>query len=95
MESGRCVAEAERHNAKFVMPLMSSKGSLWIVRWVHPNLMKSLAKIEFRKPRSITEIVKKFFKCWHRKTVMHSDGVECSVINTEAPTSIFFYKKHS
>lgn len=95
LESRRSVAEAERHDAIFVVAGVGTKCNLGYVFLGHTDLMESLAEIEFREARSCSELVQELINGRHRKLMLDSDGVKGAIVNAAAPSFVLLFNEEN
>lgn len=70
------------------MSKMSSKCRLGYVSQMHADLMITLEEIKLGKTLCSSQFVKQLINCQYGKAVLDGEGIQCPVIDAEAPGSI-------
>jgi hypothetical protein len=93
LEGGGGITQAKRHDRKHIVTLMSVKGSLGYVRFLHTYLVVSRVEIKFSEVLSTTHLIQEIINYKNGKIVLDGEFIEGIKFRTHAP-STFFLKYH-
>jgi hypothetical protein len=93
LESGQSITQANGHDQKLIVALMSSKCSIRNVFLVHTYLVVAITKIKFSKELYTTQFIQEVINDRNEKFVFNGEFVEGAKFVTHAPIT-FFLKDH-
>ena len=89
LESGGSITQAKGNDKKFIVALMSSKGSLRNACLLHMDMVVARMKIKFSKELGSTEFIQEVINDRNGKFVFIDEFVEGAEVRTHAPRTLF------
>jgi hypothetical protein len=94
LEGGGGITQAKGHDQKFIVALMSSKGSLGNVCLFHMYLVVARMKIKFSKELGATQFIQEVINVRNDKFVFNGKFVEGIEVRTNSPRTLFLQDHH-
>jgi hypothetical protein len=93
LEGGGGITQAKGHDQKLIVTLVSSKGSLGYVNFLHMYLVVSRTQIKFSELLRTTQLIQEIINDSNGELVLDGKLIEGMKVGTHAP-STFFLKCH-
>jgi hypothetical protein len=93
LEGGGGITQAKGHDQELIVTLMSLKGSLQHVSFLHMYLVVATTQIKFSEVLSTTQLIQEIINDKNGKLVLDGEFIEGTEFRTHAP-STFFLKYH-
>jgi hypothetical protein len=93
LEGGGGITQAKGHDQELIVTLMSSKGSLGDVSFLHTYLVVARMQIKFSEVLSTTQLIQEIINDRNGKLVLDGEFIEGMKVRTHVP-STFFLKYH-
>jgi hypothetical protein len=93
LEGGGGITQAKGHDQKIIVTLMSSKGSLGYVKFLHTYLVVARTQIRFSEVSSTTQLIQEIINDRNGELILDGELIEGMKVGTYA-TSTFFPKYH-
>ena len=77
------VGQAKGYDEILKVPVSSTKGSLLLVSFPYPNSIIYILQVDLRKDDRTVQAIKKFANQQERVSVLDSNSIKASVVNTE------------
>jgi hypothetical protein len=89
------VRQFEQHDRELAVALMSMKGHLLNVIWMHLYLMVAPSYIDLCEIPRAMQFVKKFIDDWDGKFIFYCLLIQSPIVDTKTPTAIcLFHQQH-
>jgi hypothetical protein len=89
LEGGGSITQAKGHDQKIIVTLMSSKGILGYVSFLHTYLVVARTQIEFSEVLSTTQLIQEIINDRNGELVLDGELIEGKKVRTHAPSTLF------
>jgi hypothetical protein len=93
LEDGGGITQDKEHDQKLIVTLMSFKGSLAYVRFLHTYLVVARMQIKFSEVLSTTQLIQEIINDKNEELFLDGELIEGMKFGTHVP-STFFLKYH-
>jgi hypothetical protein len=95
LEGGGGITQAKEHDQKLIVTLVSSKGSLAYVRFLHTYLVVARTQIKFSEVLSTTQLIQEIINDKNEELVLDGELIEGTKFGTHVPSTLFLkYHDH-
>jgi len=88
LERGRTIGETKEHDKWFKQPSVSSESRFPLIAFLHSDIVKTSANIQFCEILGSSEFGYQLWDKWQRIFVFHSHGIEHAVVLNQAESTI-------